>query len=86
VAGWYLYLCICVYIYVYICTFIYIHACMYLCVYIYTCNVYICIYMYIYIYQVIESVEASGWVFEAITGGDEENIDELIDVLAYYGT
>ena len=44
------------------------------------------IFVYIYIYQVIESVEASGWVFEAITGGDEESIDELIDVLAYYGT
>jgi len=47
--------------------------------------IYIYIFVYIYIYQVIESVEASGWVFEAITGGDEESIDELIDVLAYYG-
>ena len=65
---------------------IYTYICIYMYMYVYICNVYICIYMYIYIYQVIESVEASGWVFEAITGGDEENIDELIDVLAYYGT
>jgi len=34
--------------------------------------------------QAVETVEESGWVWEAIEGGDEENIDELIDILAFY--
>ena len=34
--------------------------------------------------QAIEIVEDSGWIWEAIEGGDEENLDEIIDILAFY--
>jgi tetratricopeptide (TPR) repeat protein len=34
--------------------------------------------------QAIDAVEESGWIWEAIDGGDEENLDDLIDILAFY--
>lgn len=34
--------------------------------------------------QAIETVEDSGWIWEAINSGDEENLDDLIDILCFY--
>ena len=34
--------------------------------------------------EAVETVEDSGWIFEAIDGGDEENLDDLIDILGFY--
>jgi tetratricopeptide (TPR) repeat protein len=34
--------------------------------------------------ELIETVEDSGWVWEAIDGGDPENLDDIIDIVAFY--
>jgi len=34
--------------------------------------------------ELIETVEDSGWIWEAIDGGDPENLDDIIDIVAFY--